>query len=391
MSNRREIALSPDINVAATIAKANKVAARAANKGLSGGFAVTIETKMVPGKNLMGFEDASLPPRQVKYLIIEGAPAAYEGWAFVAKAEWVNGLPVITGSPWYEGEPVDRASLVEGGCDHCGVSRQRKSVIIVEKDGARKQVGKQCLKDYLGHEAPVSWFSDRDPFAEFGGYEGGGVEFFSLISDLTWAAAIVRVKGFVPASHYDRRTTKALVSIATGKRPTDWAAAAEWDEVQALIDWEADGATAEAILAFARTLEGDTDYIQNVKAVVGTDSVYYDPKYRGLVVSLAGVYARDVEKKAREAADPVVEAEFGKVGEKVTVTLTAVSSRAFDSGFGTTYANTFTGEGHRFKWVTGTRSFETGEKVTMKGTIKGYDEWDGRKFTVLTRCKEVAC
>jgi len=67
-----------------------------------------------------------------------------------------------------------------------------------------------------------------------------------------------------------------------------------------------------------------------------------------------------------------------------------VSSTAFETDYGLTYANTFTGEGHRFKWLTGTRSFEEGETITLKGTIKKYDEWNDKVFTVLTRCKEVA-
>ena len=383
MSNRRKIEISPAVNVFATVAKAKKVAERATKKGLSGGFTVSTETELLPGRY------PTEPPREVTYLIIEGEPASYAGWTFVAKAEWVNGLPVVTGSPWYDGEPVERETLVEGGCDHCKTSRQRKSVIIVEKDGARKQVGKQCLADYLGHEAPVTWFSDSDPFAGFGGYSGGGVQFSSLIGDLTWAAAIVRAKGFVPTSDYNRTPTKQLVSLAKSPCPSNWAGEKDWKELQGLINRETDGVTAEAILAYALTLKGNSDYTQNVKAVVSAESGYYNPKYLGLVVSLAGGYARETEKQARAAAAPVVEAEFGAVGEKITVTLTAISSQAFETQYGTSYANIFTGEGYRFKWFTATRWFEEGEEVTVKATIKGYDEWRGSKSTLLTRCKEL--
>ena len=156
-----------------------------------------------------------------------------------------------------------------------------------------------------------------------------------------------------------------------------------------MINRETDGVTAEAILAYALTLKGNSDYTQNVKAVVSAESGYYNPKYLGLVVSLAGGYARETEKQAREAAAPVVEAEFGAVGEKITVTLTAISSQAFETEWGTSYANIFTGEGYRFKWFTATRWFEEGEEVTVKATIKGYDEWQGSKSTLLTRCKEL--
>lgn len=381
MSNRCEYLLNPLLNVPATVAKAEKLAARAQKKGLAGGFKIFTETRV---ETLLG------QPFERTYLVIEGKPVAYSGWTFVAKVEWVNGQPVVTGSPWYEGPQVDRSTLVQGACDHCGYNRRRTAVVVVENaDGDRKQVGKQCLKDYLGQELTPGWFSEDDTFESLGGYDGNGLALSNLLHTLTWAACVVRTHGFVPARDENRATTKSLVSLALEPRPSNRYRAELWEELQNSLDLPVDNAQAQKILDFARGLEGDSDYVQNVRAVLATEDGFYNPKYDGLVVSLAGVYAREVEKQAREQAAPVVEEEYGKVGERVTVTLTAVSSRAFDSAYGTTYANTFTGEGHRFKWLTGTRSFETGETITVKATIKGYDEWDGRKFTVLTRCKEV--
>ena len=381
---RREIKIDPALNVWAVQEKAEKIAARAIKKGLSGGYTVNIETRT---------EEGPKGPVEMRYLIIDGEPAQLNGYTFVALVEWIGDNAVVTGSPYYEGEPVDRDAIVKGGCDHCGVNRRRKSVVIVENtDGERKQVGKSCVKDYLGNTLALSWFKPVDDlFDEFDGYTGFGTPMEYTPEVLTWAASVVRTRGWVSktnAEFMEKTATASWVEFAMGPAPSTAREYNEWKSLRDAIDSTVDGPFAEAAREFAKTLPDTSDWAQNVKAVVAED--YFNPKYLGLVVSLVGVYAQNLKKEAEEAADPVVEEPFGTVGERITVELKVVSSTAFETDYGLTYANTFTGEGHRFKWLTGTRSFEEGETVTLKGTIKKYDEWNDKVFTVLTRCKEVA-
>ena len=42
-----------------------------------------------------------------------------------------------------------------------------------------------------------------------------------------------------------------------------------------------------------------------------------------------------------------------------------------------------------FVWITGTKAYEVGTKLTIMGTIKNHQEYRGVKQTVLTRVKEV--
>jgi len=383
---KREIRLDPELNLVSTLARAKKLAARATKKGLSGGYVVTTETRTeinpVTGE---AFEQT--------YLILEGSPAKYNGWTFLGLAEWVNGEALVYASPT-AGVQIDRSLLVEGGCDHCGVNRARKSVIVVENEaGERKQVGKQCAKDYLGQSSPVTWFAPvSDTFDEFAGYSGLGTAVYKLGYILTVASSVVRQRGFVRSSGNDGSalSTRELVELFVASEPTNKYALENWLELRAGYDADKDTAAGVAAFEFAQGLEGFTDYVLNVKAVisVGQDG-YFSPKNLGLVVSLAGVYAKSVAKKALEDADPTVNEPFGQVGDKITLEVKAVSSNSFDTVYGTTYANVFTGEGYRFKWLTGTRYFDEGDTLTLKGTIKGYDEWDGKTYTLLTRCKEI--
>lgn len=378
---RYEYKLNPALDVATTLAKAQRLADRATKKGLSGGYTVTTETRQ---------ETTEQGVFEATYLVVEGSPAKYNGYTFVASVEWVNGSPVVTGSPYYEGEPVDRSALVKGACDHCGVNRTRRSVVVVETEsGERKQVGKSCVKDYLGNSLAVSWFAPADPFEEFDGYGGYGTPLESTLYILTVAASVVRQRGWVSrgnAEYLGKTATADLVALYNDPAPRSDHDVALQRELRNGFDAEVDGAAALAALEFGKALEPTSDWAQNLQAVIASE--WFNPKYTALVVSLAGVYAKSLQKQALEA-EPVVEEPYGKVGDKVTLTLKVVSSSAFDTQYGLTYANTFTADGHRFKWLT-RYGFEPGETVTLKGTIKKFDEWNDKVFTVLTRCKEVA-
>ena len=109
----------------------------------------------------------------------------------------------------------------------------------------------------------------------------------------------------------------------------------------------------------------------------------------GLVVSLAWVYEKDLIRKARTSIDLKSE-EFGKVGDKITLTIQTLNSYTFDTMYGISYINTFTSDGYLFKWFTGSQSWESGETFEIKGTIKSHEEYNGQISTVLTRCKKVS-
>lgn len=380
----RVIKIDPALNLAATKLKAEKIAARAIKKGLSGGYTITTETRT---------EETPSGAAQQAYLIIEGVPAKFNGYTFVALAEWIGDNVVVTGSPTYDGPAVDRSTLVKGACDHCGTVRSRKSVVVVEDEaGERKQVGKSCVKDYLGNSLALSWFkTGADLFEEFEGYGGFGQSLDDVLDILAIASSVVRQRGWVSKANaeiLDKASTASLVRLYLGNEPDNFQERAVWKELRKGYDAAIDEAAAAAALEFGKALKPTSDWVLNLQAVI--TEKWFDPKYRALVVSLAGVYAQSLVKAAEEAADPVEEAPFGDIGDKVTVTVKAVSSTAFDTAYGITYANTFTGEGYRFKWLTGTRYFDEGETVTLKGTIKKVDEWNGKVFTVLTRCKVVA-
>ena len=114
----------------------------------------TLNTILVPiteyGEETGGFET---------YFEIEvtGTAPKLEGWDFIGTIDHnrddsgkvVNLLRNVPGK-----SIPHKYHDVGTNCDHCGKNIYRKDTFIVEKDGDTKQVGRSCLKDFLGHKNP---------------------------------------------------------------------------------------------------------------------------------------------------------------------------------------------------------------------------------------------
>lgn len=100
-------------------------------------------------------------------------------------------------------------------------------------------------------------------------------------------------------------------------------------------------------------------------------------------------------EEARIAAEKAISQYVGQIGERIEVKGTYVKSGSWEqpsyAGFGMTtmYVHTFKdADGNKFTWKTQNGvSFEYGENVVVKGTIKNHSEYRDEKQTELTRCK----
>lgn len=107
------------------------------------------------------------------------------------------------------------------------------------------------------------------------------------------------------------------------------------------------------------------------------------------------------EREAKEAeirAMKAISQYVGQLGDKVEVKGTYVRTGSWEqksfSGYGTDimYVHTFKdADGNVFTWKTQKGiSFEYGEMVIFKGTVKKHSEYKDEKQTELTRCKVVS-
>jgi hypothetical protein len=390
--------ISPSLDVWAVKDKAEKIAARAASKGLSGGYAVSIESEHSEAVDpLTGLSKAVVR----EFLVIEGEPVKIDGWTFVASVEYVNGDPVVTGSPYYEGQQVDRTALRPNWCDHCQTERFRTHYIVVEDQaGVRKVVGSTCVKDFLGHSLSLSFF--KDPFDgiedSLSGSGFGGRSLDRIDSALALAACVIRQAGFVKSDSGSDSTKSHVADLLGWYGPKAYAAAVDQ------FDWatDADVAVAREALEFGRTMTGTSDYVLNLQAVLKGE--HFDGKYLGLIVSLVGVYLHAEEKeRERKAAPQITEAPFAEAGtkfDKVIVTVTGSTEvyNAYKSGYyGDVYDTRWTfvtvDEPHyRLSWKTGSAvDFAVGDTIELKGTVKDANPWTNDKGVTYTTTRVLRC
>ena len=119
-----------------------------------------------------------------------------------------------------------------------------------------------------------------------------------------------------------------------------------------------------------------------------------------MAARMAEEEARKAEEEARmaeEEARKAISQHIGQVGDKVQMEVTMERRGSYEvpsyAGFGTTTITVYTfvdSNGNKLVWKTGSgfgRAVEDGERLTIKGTIKGHGEYKGEKQTELQRVK----
>lgn len=372
-----------------SLAKAQKIADRTRKQGLEGGYKVWLDTEVEVRKDALGREHKVV----WKVLCWEGEPVRLPGgWKFIAVVEWLGDTPITRTMPGYEGEMIDREWIAESYCDHCQTKRRRKHVVVVEDaEGTRKRVGSTCCRDYLGWDFRPTFLPDpSDSDDDFG---GGAVPWtISTHYLLTLAAMMARGFGWVSAAnardHGGASTADLVRQYLFGRGKSLEGLLKEMRE-RGVEPSEQDDLDVERALAWVAEQKPDSEYIANLQAALAQETTR--TKEIGIVVSAVPVALKALDRKAEQAAaakaEGLVEEQFAPDKTRVTVTVKCVGVTAWDGDYGTTYNHTFVGEGHRFQWKTGTQCLNKGEEYTLTGTVKESREWEGKVYTVLTRCK----
>lgn len=367
----REFRIS-EIDVAKTLSKAQKIASRGKSKGLSGGFEVRIESR---------FEESNGVQSEYSVLVIEGEPVKYNGWQFVGVAEFIEGKALTKSIAG--GVEIKSSEVQVGYCEHCKKIRSRSKVIFVQnEEGKLSQVGSSCVKDFLGWEFNASALVTEEDFQEeFGGFSGGGFSGFDTLSVLALAVCAVEKVGFVPSG--SGLSTKEIV---WEKLNGGFHGLSKWKEIIGQEVTDAHREKAKELREFGKGFEGASSYAENVRLVSGLTFQKYNTV--GILVSLLKASERQAEAKVEKK---VYKSEIlAPVGEKIEVEVTVLSENTFESQFGLTTLYTFESGEHQLKWFSSRGlNVEVGSKFTLKGTVKGTDEYKGAFSTVLTRCKAV--
>lgn len=345
-------------------------------------------------------------------VMVKGETPKLKGWvltAVITKLEGIEGgedqvlvaaVPGKVVGPWFR--DVSRATV----CEHCKVSRRRTETFVVlnEKEGYEQQVGRNCLRDFLGGTDP----HDAARYCEFlteladdlsAGEDyclGNRGEFkFQPKLALSYVAAAIRVDGWLSrgaARACDKTATAdtawnimlidlGLIMVPRGGIKTDYLPT-DADRERVERDW----AFMEGFLA---TQDGSNDYLYNLQVSMKAMTTH---KTFGILASLLATSAREQGKEIerRKFAEGVKNSKhFGAVKGKVEFEATVLGRRSFEGQYGATTLMTFlTTDGNVAKWfASGDWDTEIGAKVKVKGTVKAHGEYKGVLETTLTRCK----
>jgi hypothetical protein len=318
----------------------------------------------------------------VKVTIVGEAPKL-NGWSFVGKREPMEGgnSIIAKSAPGHE-LPATYQDDHDIKCDHCGHNRRRnESFVVKNESGKHMEVGRSCLKDFLGHADPEKYadfatalwdikqvMSEiQDP--EYGG-GGRGVMAFSVREIVAASIHSIRDRGFV--SNANATETKSSTSAGVNlhmyppkKDAQDFimpVSAKDYEDADKAIDWMKNHPKA--------TKE---EFWINISKLASGESAGL--KYTGYIAAGANSYLKDVENlEAKKGMLSTVKTDegLGEVGKKVTVKGEVISAFSYQNDWGTKHILTVKADsGHLIKMFTssGDDGVKKGARVEITGKI----------------------
>lgn len=347
-----------------------------------------------------------------QYVAVKGSSPKLAGWQFVATLEHDENGVIIRRIPTFEGE-VDLTAYREAtpeNCDHCHTRRRRNDTYIVRHTGGNmKQVGSNCLTDFLGGANPqhiarwmefVTQFCDDASDAQDREWFGPNApKRYDAEEYLTHVACMIREEGWT-----SRGSAYEYGGTATADRADSnmYNMAHKVRDRQGLALWTeptpADNDLAAKAISWARDLNEtdlENDYLYNLHTSLRGESI--PSRQFGIAASAIVAYSKAVEReiKRRQSEQRKATSEhFGEIKERVTFDAEVLrinwikDNYSYDGGMKPLYIFTTT-DGNEAKWFSSKdMGLEVGQKVTVTGTVKAHEDHERfGKSTQVTRCK----
>lgn len=328
---------------------------------------------------------------------ISGEAPRIKCWTFVAVIEHLDEGNLVHAVPdMLEDAELINYRSVAPVCEHCKIDRPRNNTYILRSlQNQFKQVGRQCLVDFLGHDDPMSVAHDAQYLAEAcelaeeciddDFMSGGSSSKLDTEYFLRWVHMSMRTTGWCPRSKAGYGVTAtvddALYCMDKYKKYKSGPAPTEQDRevTKKALEWIRESSDWDPM----------NDFLYGLHIVCKSSIIHV--KHTAIAATLFMAYNRAMEK-ARERQSQMTSEWQGEVGEKKLFTLKCDSVFYQENCYGrratTTAIYRLSDEnGNRFTWFSSNDVLEVGNNYNLKGTIKALDEYKGVKQTVLTRCK----
>jgi hypothetical protein len=353
-------------------------------------------------------QDATGPTQYIDYQVrfvmatVTGTCPRVNGWTFAATIEHDPDGNILRVAPGFEVSLPLQYRTATTACEHCHTQRIRKDTYILQsEDGDWKQVGRNCLADFLRCEDPSGIAQWAEVIAglddEIGAYEEdmgfGGRQgtYLMLPALLTQVACCVRNDGWCSRTEARESYIPKIASVDQALawfepkyvREQSEAARAKYAPT------EADEAKALAAIEWAQNIAADVanDYLWNIRVVSHKEAV--KGRDAGLAGSIIVAYQKHIEAEiARKYERDHPSEYFGTVGKREVFTLTVIGLREIESDYGCTTLVMFRDAvGNKAKWFCSgeAEAFELDKTLTVKATVKAHEEYKSSKQTQLSR------
>jgi hypothetical protein len=340
---------------------------------------------------------------------VQGETPKYAGWTLVAALQFIEANGENEAAMFIRTVPgqslPEEYRRIDQKCDHCQAIRRRLETFVVRhEDGTLKQVGRQCIADFLGHQDPeryaqiAEWvLSGSDIMGEaedegFGGGGGGGRTVW-LGDFLGFVAMTMRSHGWLSRTKArelnqggeGKSATADIAFMAMTEKPTKRNPHPPKPEEQ---DYELAKKAIEWLRTELAPKKELNDYQHNLVVICTRDVVV--SKGFGVAASLIPTYKREmgfqVERKLR-LENEAKSVHFGTVAKREVFELTVTKIIPSQSDFGSVSIHKMVdASGNIATWFSTGKELEAGKTYKITGTVKKHHEFRGIKQTVLTRC-----
>ncbi|WP_159599786.1 hypothetical protein [Agromyces humi] len=303
----------------------------------------------------------------------------FEGWSFTGAHDFTPTGEVVS---HLAGDATSEIPE-DNHCDHCGSTRARDRVYTINHpEKGTMQVGKSCLKAFLGMSPVGLWTLESDLELDDVKYQSDhtvnpGAQVWDV--DELLIAALAQTNDGAEYISRDRATFE--------QRSTGDAVALNFTTLLAAGDSAKRRRLARSIVAWAKKLDGEPGtYEGNLKSIFSgkREENYVRKQHFGLAVSVVSAYHRAqqaaVEKKVQEQAPPALKSFIAPKDTKlegVDATVEKVISvEVYDPykrrDVTKRVLTLRTPDGHLIKWWGGGKADEglaTGQSIRIKAAI----------------------
>lgn len=343
--------------------------------------------------------------KDVPYITVEvsGEAPKLNGWSFLGTltpyTETENLVKSIT-----DIQIPAKYKTEIGLCEHCDSKRNRKFTYVVHNSETNefKSVGKNCLKDFLGHKNPHILAHYSEMLLEMSGdwdYEERGVgginyKWEELKPILEASVMMIREFGFVSNSKVYNNPYEGYVATSTRVdnmlNNRDFFKNMDEEERARYRITGEDREEVAKIIEWGKNLDNpDTEYLQSINLICKAG--YITPREYGLTVSIPTAYffAHKKAEEEKAKAEAPVSDYVGEVNDKIETVVTVKGIYASESFYGTSYIHNMRDEnGNILTWFcSGNVTMEANKTYKIKGTVKNHQMYRNDKQTILTRVK----